>query len=263
MVERGPGVETEYIYGLMGTRGGGTGRLVFRNCRVPKENLIGELKTARIWPDTFIKAVATLGDEPRLRELALVYAAYQERLQAQGWADRAGLGWLAVEALEERAPNVAQDWPLLVVDGFDNFTPVQLALLDCNKAEKLGVQPLGPIRAYASAGVAPRVMGLGPIPATRNVLAKSGLSLDEIDLIEANEAFAAQALACLQYLDIPDEKLNVCGGSIAIGHPLGATGARIVTTLIHALVDRDATLGLATMCVGLGQGIALIVERLN
>ena len=94
------------------------------------EDLIGELKAARIWPDTFTQAAATLGDEPRLRELALVYAAYQERLQAQGWADRAGLGWLAVEALEERAPNVARDWPLLVVDGFDNFTPVQLALLE-------------------------------------------------------------------------------------------------------------------------------------
>ncbi|MGA9348019.1 MAG: PD-(D/E)XK nuclease family protein [Anaerolineae bacterium] len=94
------------------------------------EDLIGELKTARIWPDTFTQAVAALGDEPRLRELALAYAAYQERLQAQDWADRAGLGWLAVEALEERAPNVARDWPLLVVDGFDNFTPVQLALLE-------------------------------------------------------------------------------------------------------------------------------------
>ncbi len=94
------------------------------------EDLIGELKAARIWPNTFTQAVAALGNEPRLRELALVYAAYQERLQAQGWADRAGLGWLAVEALEERAPDVAQDWPLLVVDGFDNFTPVQLALLE-------------------------------------------------------------------------------------------------------------------------------------
>ena len=94
------------------------------------ENLIGELKAARLWPDTFTQAVAALGDEPRLRELALVYAAYQERLQAQGWADRAGLGWLAVEALEKRALSVARDWPLLVVDGFDNFTPVQLALLE-------------------------------------------------------------------------------------------------------------------------------------
>jgi len=94
------------------------------------EDLIGELKAARIWPDTFTQAVATMGDEPRLRELALVYAAYQERLQTKGWADRAGLGWLAVEALEEHAPDVARDWPLLVVDGFDNFTPVQLALLE-------------------------------------------------------------------------------------------------------------------------------------
>jgi len=93
------------------------------------KDLIGELKAARVWPDTFAQAVAALGDEPRLRELALVYAAYQERIQAQGWADRAGLAWLATEALEERAPEEARDWPLLVVDGFDNFTPVQLALL--------------------------------------------------------------------------------------------------------------------------------------
>jgi len=94
------------------------------------DGLMGELKAARVWPDAFAQAVAALGDEPRLSELALAYAAYQERLQAQGWADRAGLGWLAVEALEERAPAVAKDWTLLVVDGFDDFTPVQLALLE-------------------------------------------------------------------------------------------------------------------------------------
>ena len=93
------------------------------------ERLIGELKAARIHPDDFAQAVAGMGGEPRLRELAQIYAAYQERLQLQGWADRAGLGWLAVEALEERAPQVGGDWPLLVVDGFDNFTSVQLALL--------------------------------------------------------------------------------------------------------------------------------------
>ncbi len=103
------------------------------------DSLIGELKAARIWPEAFTQAVAALGDEARLRELAQVYAAYQERLQAHGWADRAGLGWLAVEALEDRAPHVAQDWPLLVVDGFDNFTPVQLALLEvlAARVEKL------------------------------------------------------------------------------------------------------------------------------
>ena len=93
-------------------------------------DLIGELKAARIWPDAFAQAVVARGDEPRLSELALIYAAYQERVQDQGWADRAGLGWLAVEVLEERAPNVARGWPLLIVDGFDDFTPVQLALLE-------------------------------------------------------------------------------------------------------------------------------------
>ena len=93
------------------------------------QRLIGELKAARVHPDDFAQAVQTLGDEPRLAELAQIYAAYQARLQAQGWADRAGLGWLAVEALEQRVPDVGQDWPLLAVDGFDSFTPIQAALL--------------------------------------------------------------------------------------------------------------------------------------
>ena len=93
------------------------------------QRLIGELKAARVHPDDFARAVRALGDEPRLAELAQIYAAYQARLQAQGWADRAGLGWLAVEALEQRAPDVGRDWPLLAVDGFDSFTPIQTALL--------------------------------------------------------------------------------------------------------------------------------------
>jgi ATP-dependent helicase/DNAse subunit B len=114
------------------------------------KDLIGELKAARVWPDTFAQAVAALGDEPRLRELALVYAAYQERVQAQGWADRAGLAWLATEALEERAPDLARDWPLLVVDGFDNFTPVQLALLKvlASRVETLIVTLTGTADGY-------------------------------------------------------------------------------------------------------------------
>ena len=101
------------------------------------QRLIGELKAARVHPDDYGQAVRTLGDEPRLAELAQVYAAYQMRLQAQGWADRAGLGWLAVEALEQRAPKVGRDWPLLAVDGFDSFTPIQAALL-CTLAGRVG-----------------------------------------------------------------------------------------------------------------------------
>jgi len=131
------------------------------------------------------------------------------------------------------------------------------------KAEELGVQPLASIRAYASAGVAPRVMGLGPIPATRNVLAKSGLSLDEIDLIEANEAFAAQSVAVGRELGWDWERVNVNGGAIALGHPIGASGTRILVTLLYEMRRRQAKRGLATLCIGGGQGIAMVVESVN
>jgi acetyl-CoA C-acetyltransferase len=131
------------------------------------------------------------------------------------------------------------------------------------KAEELGVQPLASIRAYASAGVAPRVMGLGPIPATRNVLAKSGLSLDEIDLIEANEAFAAQSVAVGRELGWDWERVNVNGGAIALGHPIGASGTRILVTLLYEMRCRQAKRGLATLCIGGGQGIAMVVESVN
>jgi acetyl-CoA acyltransferase len=106
------------------------------------------------------------------------------------------------------------------------------------------------------------VMGTGPVPATRKALKRAGLTLDDIDLIELNEAFAAQSIACIRELGLDISRLNVHGGSIAIGHPLGASGARITATLLHAMQERDATLGLATMCIGVGQGIATVFERL-
>ncbi|MDO8612447.1 MAG: acetyl-CoA C-acetyltransferase [Dehalococcoidia bacterium] len=138
-----------------------------------------------------------------------------------------------------------------------------VVVMSRKKAEELGVKPLAAVRAYASAGVAPRVMGLGPIPATRNVLAKSGLSLDEIDLIEANEAFAAQSLAVGRELGWDWERVNVNGGAIALGHPIGASGARILVTLLYEMKRRQAKRGLATLCIGGGQGISMIVESVN
>jgi acetyl-CoA acyltransferase len=135
-----------------------------------------------------------------------------------------------------------------------------LAMSDV-RAKELGLKPLVKIRATAVAGVDPAVMGTGPVPATQIALKRAGLKLADIDLIELNEAFAAQALACIQMLKLDESKVNVRGGAIAIGHPLGASGARIATTLIHAMVDQGATLGLATMCIGIGQGIATIFER--
>ena len=136
-----------------------------------------------------------------------------------------------------------------------------LLVMSEEKAAALGLKPLVRIRSTAVAGVDPSVMGTGPVPATRKALHRAGLELDDIDLIELNEAFASQALACIQMLDLNLEKVNVRGGAIAIGHPLGASGARIATTLINNMLDHDATLGLATMCIGVGQGIATIFER--
>ncbi len=137
-----------------------------------------------------------------------------------------------------------------------------LVLMARSKAEKQGLRPRARIVTSAVAGVDPAYMGLGPIFATRKVLQRAGLSIKDMDLIELNEAFAAQALQCARELEIDMEKLNVNGGAIALGHPLGASGARIVTTLLYELERRNGRYGLATMCIGVGQGIATIIERL-
>lgn len=136
-----------------------------------------------------------------------------------------------------------------------------LLIMSEEKARSLGLKPLVRVRATAVAGVDPCVMGTGPVPATEKALERAGLKLKDIDLIEINEAFAAQVIACLRMLKLDESKLNVRGGAIAIGHPLGASGARIASTLINAMVDRNVNLGLATMCIGGGQGIATIFER--
>ncbi len=122
-------------------------------------------------------------------------------------------------------------------------------------------QPLARVVATAVAGVDPSCMGLGPIPATQKVLKRAGLSIEQIDLIELNEAFAAQAIACVRELRLDPAKVNIYGGAIALGHPLGATGARLLTTLVHALRRTQSRYGLCAMCIGVGQGIAMIVER--
>ena len=136
-----------------------------------------------------------------------------------------------------------------------------LLLMSRDRAGDLGLRPLVKVRATAVCGVDPCVMGTGPVPATKKVLKRAGLSLADIGLVELNEAFAAQALACIRMLKLDEEKVNVRGGALAIGHPLGASGARIATTLIHTMLDRDVQFGLATMCIGIGQGIAVVFER--
>ena len=141
-----------------------------------------------------------------------------------------------------------------------NVGAAGLLLMSEERAKQLGLTPMARIRAMAVAGVDPSVMGIGPVPATLKALQRAGLTLADIDLIELNEAFAAQSLAVMRTLKLDPAKVNVNGGAIAIGHPLGGSGARIATTLLHAMKARGARLGLATMCIGAGQGIATIFE---
>lgn len=136
-----------------------------------------------------------------------------------------------------------------------------VVVMSGEKARELGVPVLAKITAWASAGVDPLIMGTGPIPATRKALEKAGLKIEEIDLVEANEAFASQALAVTRELNLDTDKTNVNGGAIALGHPIGASGTRILVTLIHELQRRKAHRGLATLCIGGGQGISMLVER--
>ncbi|MBI3071676.1 MAG: thiolase family protein [Deltaproteobacteria bacterium] len=136
-----------------------------------------------------------------------------------------------------------------------------VVLMSCEMAEKRGLKPLGAVRGYAVVGVAPDIMGIGPVPAVRKLLQRTNLTLDKIDLVEMNEAFAAQSVYCARELGIDKARLNVNGGAIAIGHPLGASGARLVIALLNELARRGATRGVATMCIGGGMGAAALLDR--
>lgn len=142
-----------------------------------------------------------------------------------------------------------------------NDGAAMLIVMSKEKAEELGLKPLVTIKSYASAGVDPKIMGYGPVPATRKALEKASITVADLDLIEANEAFAAQSLSVVKDLGLNTDIVNVNGGAIAIGHPIGASGARILITLIYEMMRRDAKTGLATLCIGGGQGTAVIVER--
>ena len=142
-----------------------------------------------------------------------------------------------------------------------NDAGAAVVVMSKEKADELGIKPLCTIKSYASAGVDPSIMGVGPIPASQKALAKAGLTIEDIDLVEANEAFAAQSLAVRKDLNLDPEKTNVNGGAIAIGHPIGASGCRILITLIYEMMKRDSKYGLATLCIGGGMGTALIVKR--
>ena len=168
----------------------------------------------------------------------------------------------SVEQLAQLRPAFSQDGTVTAGNASTiNDGAAVVLLMSRIKAETLGLQPMAVIRAFAAAGVAPEVMGYGPVPAAKKALSRAGLCVADIDLVEANEAFAVQALSVAAGLDLAADKTNVNGGAIALGHPVGASGARILVTLLYEMARRDVQRGLATLCIGGGQGIAMVVER--
>ncbi|PWG61047.1 acetyl-CoA C-acetyltransferase [Spiribacter halobius] len=169
---------------------------------------------------------------------------------------------VTAEGLSKLRPAFAKDGSVTAGNASGiNDGAAALLMMSASQARALGLEPLARVRAYANAGVEPSIMGSGPVPATRRCLERAGWGIDELDLIEANEAFAGQALAVSKELGWDMEKVNVNGGAIAIGHPIGASGARILVTLLYEMRRRDVSKGLATLCIGGGQGVALAVER--
>jgi len=167
-----------------------------------------------------------------------------------------------LEALAKLKPAFKKDGTVTAGNASGiNDGAAAVVLMSKEKAEELGIKPLVTIVSYASAGVDPKIMGYGPVPASQKALAKANMTVEDIDLVEANEAFAAQALSVVKGLGLDPEKTNVNGGAIALGHPIGCSGTRILVTLIHEMIKRDAKTGLATLCIGGGQGTALIVKR--
>ncbi|KQS57468.1 acetyl-CoA acetyltransferase [Brevundimonas sp. Leaf363] len=167
-----------------------------------------------------------------------------------------------IEAMEKLRPAFSKDGSVTAANASGlNDGAAALVLMSAEEAAKRGLEPLARIASWATAGVDPAVMGTGPIPASKKALEKAGWTVADLDLVESNEAFAAQSLCVLKELGLDADKVNVNGGAIAIGHPIGASGARILTTLLHEMKRRDAKKGLATLCIGGGMGVALCVER--
>jgi acetyl-CoA C-acetyltransferase/3-oxo-5,6-didehydrosuberyl-CoA/3-oxoadipyl-CoA thiolase len=170
-----------------------------------------------------------------------------------------------LEALGALKPSFRSDNGTVTAGNSSGLNDGAAALLVVSDeaARELGMQPMARIVASAVAGVEPHRMGIGPVPASRLALQRAGLSVADLGLVELNEAFAAQSVACIRELGVDPEIVNVSGGAVAVGHPLGSSGARILTTLVHEMRRRDVRYGLASMCIGVGQGISMIVERVS
>lgn len=168
-----------------------------------------------------------------------------------------------LEAIQKLKPAFKKDGTVTAGSSSGiNDGAAALLLMSREKADALGIKPLARVVSHASAGVDPKIMGIGPVPASRKALSKAGLTVKDLDVVEANEAFAAQSLCVMRDLELDPEKTNVNGGAIALGHPIGASGARILVSLTHELMKREGKYGLATLCIGGGMGEAVVIERL-
>lgn len=208
------------------------------------------------------RAIAAVNNGAFKREIVPV-TVMQKKTEVVCDRDEYPRGDASAEALARLRPVFSREGTVTAGNASGiNDGAAALLVMSAHKASLLGLKPLARIRGYATAGVDPSVMGIGPVPSTRKALEKAGIVVKDLDLIEANEAFAAQFIAVSRELCFDIEKTNVNGGAIALGHPIGASGARILVTLLHALHARDKTFGLATLCVGGGQGVSVVVERL-
>jgi acetyl-CoA acyltransferase len=237
------------------------------NMGVTAENLAIRYRISRREQDEFAlrshqKAAAATDAGQFSREIIPTWGRDEEGRKKMMTEDQCIRRDTSLEALGALKPAFMPDGGTITAGNSSplNVGAAALLIMSEDKAKELGLTPKVRIRAMAVAGVDPSVMGIGPVPATHKALERAGLKLSDIDLIEINEAFAAQTLAVMKLLKADPEKVNVRGGAIAIGHPLGASGARIAATLIHAMQDRKAKFGLATMCIGAGQGIATVFE---
>ncbi len=234
---------------------------------ITAENLVDKYEISREAQDAFAagsqqKAIAAIEGGRFKDEITPILIPQRKGDPIAFATDEQPRAGTTAEALAKLKPAFKKDGTVTAGNASSlNDGAAAVILMSAEKAKALGLPVLGKIAAYANAGVDPAIMGIGPVSATKRCLEKAGWTLDQLDLIEANEAFAAQALSVGKELGWDASKVNVNGGAIAIGHPIGASGCRVLVTLLHEMIKRDAKKGLATLCIGGGQGVALALER--
>lgn len=230
------------------------------------ENIAREYEVSREDQDAFAAASQQKAESAiaggRFRDEIVAVAVQRKKEQVLIDTDEHPRAGTTVDTLAGLRPAFAKDGSVTAGNASGiNDGAAAVVVMSAGRAQRSTAAPLARIRSYASAGVPPRIMGMGPVPAVKLALERAGLELKDIELFELNEAFAAQSVAVGRELAIPEDKLNVNGGAIALGHPIGASGTRVLVTLLHEMIKRDVHLGLAALCIGGGQGIAMVLER--